>query len=108
MTMTGIDILERAKVLFTEKGWVKAALAKNADGHPLSDPHDPSAASYCLLGGLIAASGCHDLTSPYSDAWRALQRQGDLVEFNNAPETTLEDVLERLDIGIAHLKEQVA
>lgn len=104
--MTGIDILEKTKGLLTEKGWIKKAIAKDIQGDTLSDPHDPRAVSYCLIGGLIAAAGHSDDKCPYIYAWRALQASGDIVAFNNASETTLEDVVRKIDEAIVYLKEQ--
>ena len=102
-----VAVMERTKELLVEKGWTKGALARNRLGHAIGEM-DPEAVEYCIVGAHLKASRDIGLRfSPIGTLINDCTPGGDVVEFNNAEETTLDDILGLLDKGIAKAKESV-
>lgn len=102
-----VEVMEKTKELLTEKGWVKRHLAVDALARPVPETSE-DAVAFCILGGLYRAAydlgqGSASLAMVKLD--NILGWDDHCVSFNNAKETTLDDILGLLDKGIAKAKE---
>ena len=109
-TIKQLNLLYYAKALLMH-GWSKGAMYRAADGDIVDpdNPDNPDIASCCLLGALDKANADmirDDLILslarskvrshlPTSDGW--------ITDFNDAPETTKEEVLAVVDKAINEL-----
>ncbi len=77
--------------------WTQHYLARKANGTPTSE-QDPYAVSWCLVGAVIV---CYPQAS--LSVYEQIEKKtgGEMIDWNNAPERTFEDVrklVEELDI----------
>lgn len=87
-------LLEKAQAVLLKRGWCKGEV-------------EDLAGRVCAVGALhkVAPNDMGDAISALYAA-NHLGVSGSLVQFNNAPETTLGDVLQAFDAGIAYARAQ--
>ena len=82
--------------------WTKGCYARNADSVKLGSANHPTAACWCLHGAMRILPIPHTDQYAFAALWAAnhtpnWQDAGDaLVEWNDAPERTFEEVVARL------------
>ncbi len=109
------ELLKKAKALL-EKSWIKGAAARQQNGREVSSA-SPKACSFCMLGAIDGAGEkLHAWTYERAACRTALEvafktlhpefvpnsnsNFTSLAQFNDAPETTKEQVLEVYDVAI--------
>lgn len=103
-----LDVLRAARELLADPDhWTKEASARDAAG-ARTDLYGSDAIRWCVAGATIRAADVYgrDLGRPLADLRNTLEkhflRQG-LSVWNDAPETTHDDVLRLFDLAIAGL-----
>lgn len=103
---TTVEVLQAARAKIEKpETWIKGDYARTApDGNPIGPACD-NAKCWCTAGAVDAAS---DYT--YTNAWYYLTLAlpspwVEIVHFNDAPDTTHDDVLALFDRAIAKAKE---
>jgi hypothetical protein len=117
---TPSEFLETVKQLLLTKGWNKGAFAVNAAGLEVNECSD-LAARFCLLGAMSRTFEDMDPTVRHArgrvlerDAQVALMKEvqdmgaAGIAEFNDDPDTDLEEVVQVLDRVINKLELQEA
>jgi hypothetical protein len=110
---TALEVLQEARNILESPGrWCQLHYALNDQGTS-TDPLDPRAQRFCLLGAIERAA--HHLGFPYwtrrePDLLAPLYElvQGPITEFNDAPERKHKDILDLLDQTIKKLEEDHA
>jgi len=102
---------------YIEEGWTQRAMARIGNGFGI-DPVDPRATCWCLVGALRRATHFSNTMSftenafarsrrAFSQAYNYLEPLipygEDMIGFNDAEETTQEDVLKVLDTALKRL-----
>ena len=98
--MTTKEILTQARVL-VKQSWTQGAYARNSDGESVA-AKDPTACSWCAVGAIKAANpdGYPRLCELW-DLFDNLVGRPLTISFNDASDTTQEDVLSLYDRVIA-------
>lgn len=103
--MTIKEILERAKILLTEKGWIQGCYARDINGNVV-DTYSENATQFCLMGAIYAAGLFY--TKTQGVVFRVTKyipkQYSNLVEFNDASNRTKEEVIQLLDCAIKGAK----
>jgi len=104
-------LVETRKLI--EQGWTQGVNARNRYKERVA-PASPDATCWCLQGGLFRVQ--HDLGLLYSklipaedaiDATALLRGSNDLVNYNDTPGRTKEEVLQLIDDTINSLEDNV-
>lgn len=103
--MTPIEVLKSARELLSDPvRWTKGCLARDANGVSV---HASNGVCWCLMGAVIKVCPDDDDYMTRSSArhfiHESLEGQsiyGDIPSFNDAPDTTHEDLLKTLDKAI--------
>ncbi len=103
---TALSVLVAARELISSpEKWTKGKFARDIKGESVAW-HGDAAVCWCSEGAINRAG--HDaLHSTRYDAYRAIEADlpdGNIVEFNDAPERTHPEVLAAFDRAIAKLK----
>jgi len=104
--MNTLDVLEAARrLLADEKNWTKGRLARTSDQVPAL-VHGPDASCFCVMGAVEHAGGLRtnfDAKDHAVEMLEAVVSEGYytcIEDFNDADETTHEDVLQLFDRAI--------
>lgn len=98
---TNKQILQEAKQLLIDKGWTKGCFARDADGEEVS-AYSYNATCFCTFGAIKRVAFDND---GFAGDCFAIMNESvlsafDIPEFNDAPSTTKEMVLELFDKAI--------
>lgn len=112
---TSLEILEHILVV-VKTGWTKEAGAGNALGG-VTDPLDPQACCWCMLGALYRASEVLGYVLMFKKSelltnWELIEdclslNWSDIISFNGRETTTQADVVKLLESGITKLRNQL-
>lgn len=104
--MTDHDILEGVRDLLADAdNWIQGDYAKTSDGSPTTGI-DPEATSFCMLGAVQKVTQSSDwYLLDVVDFLSDMTEMGDVVEFNDAPITTHEDVILLLKNALYNINE---
>lgn len=105
-----VKVLKEARALIA-KGWTQGAFARDGNYQPVQ-VGDDAAECYCISGALHLAADTRitwkQQPETFNQAWRALEHVTDtrisLVQWNDAPERELDEVLAAFDRAIAHVR----
>jgi hypothetical protein len=104
--MTPQDILIKAAELLESSpiAWTQQWLARNAEGNTTS-PRNPNACSWCAMGAIAKVQNLPDAPQEHNPAAMLLayHLKVNIVDWNDAPERTREDVIKGLK-GAAKLQ----
>ena len=98
--MTTKEVLIQARG-FIERGWTQRASARAAEGYPVRSK-SPSACEWCASGAIRAVlPNSRNIKEFWEYFFDLVKPHFSLIEFNDDPKTTKEDVLALYDEAIA-------
>ena len=104
MTITNKEILIKARG-FIERGWTQRASARAAEGYPVRSK-SPNACEWCASGAIrVVLPNSRNIKEFWDYFSQLVKPHLSLIEFNDDPKTTKEDVLAVFDEGIARCEE---
>jgi hypothetical protein len=93
------EVLTKAAELLESSptAWIQNGIARNAEGAQITSNH-PRACSWCALGAIAKVQNLPDAPQEYNPAAMLLayHLKINIVDWNDAPERTREDVIETL------------
>lgn len=101
---TALSVLVAARKLITpRRAWIKGDFGKDAKGKTLVTPH-PDAVRFCSIGAIRQAAGKAELTKIKARETLRGAMNGDILNFNDDPETTHRQVLAAFGRAIKKLR----
>lgn len=100
--MSTKEYLTKASNLLNEKGWTQGAMAKDINGQSVYS-ESPYAVCYCAAGAIFATVPPNKSRSELVNLVRDAVNARSLVEWNDLPGRTKEEVLAAFDKAITSL-----